>query len=173
MNRFKSIFFVGLFLFSSCFADTFIHRKTDLSFDGYATTRKRGNLTQVRIAKKSPKYLDLSQYQILRNSRGRKNKVHLLTINDSINLTTESEAFEKALQIACDQGPLFILIEIDSPGAKPQPAKTIIRAITEVDNCNIFAFVNNGRFKGAFDESALIALSCDKVFMHPQTLPGE
>jgi len=172
MTGFKSIFFVSLFLFSSCLADTFIHRKTGARFDGYATSRKKGYLTQVRITRQSPKYLDLNQYQIQRNPLGRKNKIYLFTINDSINLLSETKAFEDALRVACDQGPVFVLIEIDSPGAKPDLAKRISRAIIETDNCNIFAFVGDGRFKGAFSESAIIALSCDRLFMHPQASIG-
>ena len=73
---------VLLFL-SNCFGDTFTHRQTGKSFNGYATQITRQNKTQVRIEyKKSPQYLDLGDYKINYNHLGRKNKVITFSIKD-------------------------------------------------------------------------------------------
>ena len=159
--------------FSDCFADTFIHRRTGESFNGYAVQRKRANLTQVRTEKKKPQYLDLGAYRIRYNYLGRKNKVVTFSIKDSIDLICETEAFEKAIVTAANQGPLFILIEIDIPGGKIDLVRRISTAIATLDNCRTVAFVSDGRFGGALSAGAMIALACDEVYMREGTIIGE
>ncbi len=159
--------------YSDCFADTFIHRRTGESFNGYAVQRKRANLTQVRTEKKKPQYLDLGNYRIRYNYLGRKNKVVTFFIKDSIDLIAETEAFEKAIVTASNQGPLFILIEIDTPGGKIDLVRRISTAIATLDNCRTVAFVSDGRFGGAFSAGAMIALACDEVYMREGTIIGE
>ena len=161
-----------LFSFSNCFADTFIHRQTGEKFNGYYLQRKRANKTQVRIKGGSPQYLDLSRYEIQRNHLGRKNSVSIFAIKDSISLECETEAFEKAIALAANQGPLFILIEIDSPQGRLDLSQRICSAITKVNNCDTVAFVSGGKFGGAFSTSAIVALACDKVYMRKGTTIG-
>lgn len=172
MARYSVIVFVVLLIFSVGFADTFVNVRTGKTFNGYATQKKRRNKTQVRTGRKSPVYLDLGQYEIERNYLGRKNKVYVFSIEDSINLICQSEAFEKAVTSAANQGPLFILIEIDTPGGKVSLAKRICAAITNLDNCTTVALVKNGKFGGAFSAGAIIALACDKIYMTKGTVIG-
>jgi len=155
-----------IFLLSNCFGDTFTHRQTGKSFNGYATQIIRQNKTQVRIEnKKMPQYLDLGDYEIHYNHLGRKNKVYTISINDSVDLICEAEAFEEAIISTANQGPLFILIEIDTPGGRIDLAKRICGAITQLDNCRIVAFVNGGRFGAAYSTGAAIALACDELYI--------
>jgi len=163
---------VLLFL-SNCFGDTFTHRQTGKSFNGYATQITRQNKTQVRIEyKKSPQYVDLGDYEIHYNRLGRKNKVFTFSINDSVDLICEAEAFETAILLAADQGPLFILIEIDTPGGRIDLAKRICGAIIQIGNCRTVAFVNGGKFGGAYSTGAAIALACDELYMADNTTIG-
>ncbi|MHC4657253.1 MAG: Clp protease/crotonase-like domain-containing protein, partial [Planctomycetota bacterium] len=162
-----------LFFFSNCFADTFTHRQSGKSFNGYATQIKRQNKTQVRIVnKKRPQYLDLGDYEIHYNRLGRKNKVFTLSIKDSVDLIFEAEAFEDAIISTANQGPLFILIEIDTPGGRIDLTKRICGAITQIDNCRTVAFVNGGKFGGAYSTGAAIALACDELYMADNTTIG-
>lgn len=167
MKKYSAIVLILFLSFSTSLADTFTHMKSGNTFNGYAIMgRKKGIKRQVRIFHKSPQYLNLSDYRIERNLLGRKKLVHVFNIDDSINLISQTLAFEKAITQAANQGPLFILITIDSPGMRADLAQRICSAITKIDNCDTVAFVNGGKFGGAFAEVAIIALACDKVFMH-------
>ncbi len=162
-----------LLFFSNCFGDTFTHRQTGKSFNGYATQLKRHNKTQVRIAnKRSPQYLDLGDYEIHYNRLGRKNKVITFSIKEPVDLICEAEAFENAIILAASQGPLFILIEIDTSGGRIDLAKRICSAIIQVDNCRIVAFVNGGKFGGAYSTGAAIAIACYELYMADNTTIG-
>lgn len=164
--------FAILLSFSNCFADTFVHRQTGKSFNGYVVQRKRGDKTQVRAEKRRPQYLDLSAYEVHRNNFGRKNKVFVFSLSDSLDLISETEAFEGTIVTAANRGPLFILIEIDMPGGRVDLVQRICAAITQIDNCTTVAFVSGGKFGGAFSAGAIIALACDKVYMHEGTATG-
>ena len=158
--------------FSDCFADTFIHRGTGEKFNGYTTQKKKGNKTQVRIEGKAPQYFYLGDYEIRRNYLGRKNKVFTFSMNDSIDLICETEAFEKAIVLAANHGPLFILIEIDTPGGRVDLAQRLCTTITKIDNCDTVVFISGNKFGGAFSAGAIVALACDKIYMRKGTAIG-
>lgn len=183
----KLIFlFACLLLAFPCDADTFINRRTGETFKGYAVKRKKYNKTQVHIEKKEPQYLNLNDYEIQYNYLGRKNKVFIFFIKGSIQLICETEAFEKAIEVAANQGPLFILIEIDTPGGRVDLTKRICAAIIEIDNCLTIAYVNGSQttkrrrlrsrsvsqFGGAFSAGVLVALACDRLYMQEGTAIG-
>ena len=172
MVKYAAIVLVVLLSFSDSSADTFIHRWTGENFNGYATQRRKGNKTQVRIEGKAPRYLDLGDYEIRRNYLGRKNKVFIFSINDSIDLLCETEAFEKAVVLAANQGPFFILIEIDTPGGGVDLAQRLCTAITKIDNCDTVAFISGNKFGGAFSAGATVALACNKIYMRQGTAIG-
>jgi len=176
-----------LFLAIPCAADTFTHRLTGESFNGYVVQRKKGNKTQVRVEGKPPQYLDLSAYEIRNNYLGRKNKVFIFSIEGPIGLICETEALEKAIVSTANQGPLFILLEIDTPGGRIDLAKRICTTIMKMDNCRIIAFISGdqtarrwmnqrqptkAKFGGAFSAGAIIALACDKIYMREGTAVG-
>ena len=169
MTRYITAIFVLLFAFSTCFADTFTHRSTGKTFNGYVVKRKRVNKTQVRIENKSHQYLNLDYYNIEPNYLGRKNKVFRFSITNYVNLICEVEAFEKAIVTAANQGPLFILIEIDTPGGRVDLLQRVCSAIINADNCTTVAFINNARFGGAYSQAAMVAMACDKVYMRTGT----
>jgi membrane-bound ClpP family serine protease len=153
--------------------DTFTHRKTGEVFQGYTTQEKRGNKTLVRIGdKQAPEYLDLADYDVELNPSGRRNQVIILPIKTEVELECETEAFEKAIEIASNQGPLFILIEIDTPGGRVDLMKRICNAIIKTNNCRIVAFVSGGNYGGAYSAGAIIALACDYIYMADGTAIG-
>lgn len=171
MNRYVII--IAAFLFSAnCFADTFVNLDTGETLDGYATSRKKGPLTSVRSKGKKPQYIDLYLYKKQENYQGRKNKVQIFVINQYIDLVSQTQAFEKAIVLAADQGMRFILIEFDTPGIRPDLAQRISQAILKIKNCRTVGFVNGGRLGGAFEEAAIVAASCDSLFMKTNTAIG-
>ena len=172
MVKYPACVFIVLLFFSNSFADTFTHRQDGSSFNGYIVRRTRANKTLVHIEKKRPRYLDLRDYQIRPNNLGRKNKVYVFTIKDSVNLIVQTEAFEKALVVTANQGPLFILIEIDTPGMRIDLAQRFCTAIAKINNCRTVAFVSGDRYGGAFSAGAIVALACDRVYMRPGTSIG-
>ncbi|UCC23206.1 MAG: hypothetical protein JSW23_03900 [Planctomycetota bacterium] len=172
MTRYSVLMLAVLISFSNCFADTFTHRSTGETFNGYVVKIKKGDRTQVRAEKSTPKYLDLSDYEIQQNYLGRKDKVFKFCFHDSIDLVCETQAFEKALAASANQGPLFILIEIDTPGGKFDLANRICAAITSVDNCLTVAFVPAGKSGGAYSAGAMIALACDRLYIADKAAIG-
>jgi membrane-bound ClpP family serine protease len=172
MVKYPALALIALVLFSNCFADTFTHLQDGASFNGYVVQRKKGNKTLVYIEKRRPQYLDLREYRIQQNNLGRKNKVYVFDIKDSVNLMAQTEAFEKAMVIAANQGPLFILVEIDTPGARIDLAQQFCAAIAKINNCPTIAFISGDRFGGAFSAGAIVALTCDRVYMRTGTSIG-
>ncbi len=172
MARYPAFVLVVLISLSNCFADTFTHRRTGETFNGYVVQIKKTGKTQVRVGKKKPRYLDLGDYEIQYNYLGRKNKVFTFSIKDSIDLVCETQAFEKAITTVANQGPLFILIEIDTPGGRTDLAKRICTAITKLDNCLTVALVPGGNFGGAHSTGTVIALACDRLYMADNTAIG-
>lgn len=172
MAKYRAYCLVAMLFVSSCLADTFINRKTGDSFNGYVLQKKKGNKTQVRLQSKSIKYLILNDYQVQRNYMGRRNKVYIISIKESIEYIYETEAFEKAIRLAAGQGPLFIIIQIDTPGGRIDLAQRISTAITNTDNCTTVAYITGKKFGGAFSAGAIVAIACDKIFMRQGTAIG-
>jgi len=170
----KLIFaWICLLLTIPCRSDTFTHRKTGEVLHGYATQIKKGNKTLIRVGdKKKPHYLNLVDYDIEWNHLGRRNQVIVLPIKNEIELECETEAFIKALDEASNQGPILILIEIDTPGGRVDLMQQICTAITKANNCPIVAFVSGDKWGGAYSAGASIALACDYIYMSHNTAIG-
>ena len=84
----------------------------------------------------------------------------------------ETAAFEQALAEAADEGPLFILLEIDSPGGRLDLAQRLTAAIAAAGSCRVVCFVNGGEHAGAISAAAAVALACDKIYMANRTVIG-
>jgi membrane-bound serine protease (ClpP class) len=151
-----------------CRADTFTHRKTGEVFHGYATSILKGSRTLVRVGAgraNRPRYVDLGDYDVQWNFRGRKNQVVVLPVKEVIAVSGEVEAFEQEIGLAANRGPLLIVVEIDVPGGRADLSRRMCNAITRTGNCRTVAFVSGGQHGGAYSAGALIALACEKVFM--------
>jgi ATP-dependent protease ClpP protease subunit len=173
MIKYLAVVIAGFILTSNCLADTFVNKSTGKSFNGYVVNIKKTNTIQVRReGNNTPVYIDLQDYNIERNSLGRKNKVFTFSIDDSIDLEMETQAIEQGIAQAANQGPLFILIEVDTLGGRIDLAQRICAAIQAADNCTTIAFVSGKKFGGAFSAGAVIALACEKVCMKNGTSIG-
>lgn len=171
----KKAFLITAYLLITmyCAADTFTNRQSGEVFQGYATGETRGGKTLVRVGDRNKaEYIFLSDYEIEWNSLGRRNQVVVLPIKNDIELECETEAFERAIKNAANQGPLLIIIEIDTPGGRTDLMNRICEAITKANNCKTAAFISGGEYGGAYSAGAGVALACDYIFMADMTAMG-
>jgi ATP-dependent protease ClpP protease subunit len=161
-----------LFLVLPAFADTFVNAETRETLHGYATGNKEAGLSEVVTVEKGLIKVNLKKYRVTRDRAGRNNTVALLEIPSDIMIGLETKAFEDAIKEAASKGPMFILIEIDSPGGKVGLVKRMCAAINDTTNCDVYAYVKGGVNGGAFSAAAAVALACDKIYMAPSTVIG-
>jgi membrane-bound ClpP family serine protease len=174
-----------------CFSDTFTNRQTNEKLHGYITARLPGSGPALRRDENSPKSaqtedrqtsiytqekgllkLNLNEWEIARDNLGRNNKVIVLPVDDVIMYEIETDAFERAIADSSDEGPLFIMVEIDTPGGRVDLAQRMCTAITKNADCNVIAFVKGGKYGGAISAGAAVALSCNKIYMTDNTIIG-
>jgi len=174
-----------------CLADTFTNSQTSEKLHGYITARLPGSAPALRRDENSPKSteaengptsvftqekgllkLNLNEWEVARDRSGRNNKVIVLPVDDAIMHEIETDAFEKAIADSSDEGPLFILVEIDTPGGRVDFAQRMCAAITKNADCNVIAFVKGGKYGGAISAGAAVALSCNKIYMTDNTIIG-
>ena len=164
---------VLLFVFVSlCSADTFTNRDANEILHGYATSQTEDSNTVVVTKEKGPVKLNLSEWTVEQNRLGRNNKVIVLTIDEDIALELESNALKRALSESADQGPLFILLHLDTPGGRNDVSQQICTAIQENKNCPVIAFVTGEKNGGAISAGAQVAFACDKIYMTKNSVIG-
>ncbi len=146
-------------------ADTFTHRQTNEILHGYAATQTENSQTVVYTQEKGELKLNLADWRIFPDSLGRNNKVTVITIDGPIMLELTTAALEQAIPKAADEGPLFILLEIDTPGGRIDLAQRMSSAISSITNCQIVGFIKGGEHGGAISAGVALALTCDKLYM--------
>jgi len=159
-------------LAASAFADTFINPKTGETLHGYPTSKTEEGKTIVHTKEKGRMKLTLKDWQIKPNRIGRKNQVVLLSIDDAIMLQIETESMARAIRQAADKGPLFILLQIDTPGGRVDYTRRICSAITQTRNCKIIGFINGKKYGGALSAGTAIAFACDRLYMTTNSVIG-
>jgi ATP-dependent protease ClpP protease subunit len=181
---------LGLFA-GVCLADTFTNRQTNEKLHGYITARLPGSAPALRRDENSPKSaeaengttsvftqekgllkLTLKEWESKRDNLGRNNKVIIVPVDEAIMYEIETEAFEKTIASASQEGPLFILVEIDTPGGRVDLAQRMCTAIAKDADCNVIAFVKGGQYGGAISAGAAVALACNKIYMANKTVIG-
>jgi membrane-bound ClpP family serine protease len=169
MRKLQPMTFTALILLlifnTPSFADTFTHRQTNEVLHGYATTQCQNNQSTVHTQEKNELKLNLADWRISPDPLGRNNKVTVITIDGPIMLELTTAALEQTLPKAADEGPLFILLEIDTPGGRIDLAQRISAAISSITNCQIVGFVKGGEHGGAISAGVALALACDKLYM--------
>jgi hypothetical protein len=164
---------LALLTFSlACFGDTFTHHQRGEVLHGYIAGQAEDGKTIVSTQEKGRIRLELSQWQIVTDRLGRNNKVIVLTIDDEIEFEIETQALEREIVKLSNEGPLFILFEIDTPGGRVDLTRRICGAITQIRNCPIVTFVKGGKYGGALSAGAAVALACDKIYMADNTVIG-
>ncbi len=165
--------FLIIFVFNSaCLADTFTNRTTDEILHGYATSRTKGSETTVYTKEKGKLALNLAQWQVKSDRLGRNNKVIVLTFDDNFELYIEAKAMREAIIKSADEGPLFILIEISTPGGRLDRIQQICGQIAKTKHCKVIAFIRGGKNKGAISGGAAVAFACDQIFMEDNSVIG-
>ena len=155
------------------FADTFTNKNTGERFDGYVTDVKKGFDTLVRVGKShKAKYINLTDYDIKWNYAGRREIVSTIVIDEPLELDCMAEAIVEGLRTERNQGPRFILIELDTPGGRVDLMEDICGEISKLHNCITVAYIKNGDYGGAYSAGAFIAMACDKIFMAEGTAIG-
>lgn len=163
---------VVLTLSSTCLADTFTSRSTNEVLHGYATSQTLRGQTIVHTQEKGAVKLNLRQWQITPDRRGRNNKVVVITLDDTLTLQIEAQAMQQAIARAVDQGPLFIVIEIDTPGGTVDLIQRICSTILTSNHCHVVAFVTGRKHRGAISGGTAIAMACDKIYMADNAVIG-
>jgi ATP-dependent protease ClpP protease subunit len=165
---------VAVFLSADClFADTFTNTENSEKFHGYLTGREEAGLSEVFAGEKGLIKINLNNYKVVRNRTGRNNTIALFEFSGEIATALETKAFEDSIQQAVSNGPLFVIIEIDSPGGSINLAKRMCSAIHKAANCcDVYAYINGGETSGAYSAAAAVSLACNKIFMSPGTVIG-
>jgi ATP-dependent protease ClpP protease subunit len=141
-------------------------------YTGYVTSRISEGRNQVVTVENGVLELNLAEYTVEWNEQGRNRFISVLPVTDAIELEIETAAFEKALLEEADKGPLYILIEVDSPGGRVDFAKRLCAAISGLKICKTVAFVKGGQYGGAYSGAAAVSLACDRIYMVPETSIG-
>ncbi len=155
-----------------CISDTFTDRATGKVFHGYRTGQTENGKTVVYTVEKGFIPLELSQWDIVADRQGRKNKVVVIGIEQELSLQIIIESLSQVISQAADDGPLFILLEINSPGDRADYVEKICDKLIRTDYCPVVAFVRTGPYGGALSGAAAVALACDKIYMAPDTTIG-
>jgi membrane-bound ClpP family serine protease len=195
MKKLKTAFILTLVttvLFAGvCLADTFTNHQTNEILHGYITARLPGSAQSIRrdenikktaeaedgpisvyTQEKGLLKLNLKEWETKRDNLGRNNKVIVVPVDDAIMYEIETDAFEKAIAESSQEGPLLILVEIDTPGGRVDLAQRMCTAIIQNADCNVIAFVRGGKYGGAISAGAAVALSCSKIYMTNNTVIG-
>jgi len=159
-------------LAATCWADTFTNRQTGEVLHGFATLLVKNNKAVVRTQEKGLVELNLVEWSVVPDKIGRNNKVVVLTFEGPIMYEIETAAFERAIEQAVHEGPLFIMLQIDTPGGRCDYAQRICSAISNTANCRVIAYVKGGQFGGAVSAGVAVALACDKIYMASDTIIG-
>lgn len=155
-----------------CFADTFTNTKTGEVLYGYAVGSAEDGKQSVQAADKGIVSINMSDWKVTGDRNGRNNKVIVFTFNIPIMYEIETAAMENALAQTCDEGPLFILIKLDSPGGRLDLAQRLCAAIAGAGQTQVVCFVSGGEYGGAISAGAAFALACNKIYMAPNTVIG-
>jgi membrane-bound ClpP family serine protease len=153
-------------------ADTFSPKSGGSPLHGYMTSKTEGSQTVVVTQEKGSVSLNLSDYKIQPDTQGRQPNIALVSILNEIDLEMETAAFEKGLVEEADRGPLFILIEIDTPGGRVDLVKRICSTLSTIKYCPTVAYIRGGQHGGAYSGGAVLAMACQKLYMAKDTAIG-
>lgn len=167
------IFFAVAQLNLFCPADTFTNRTNGRVFHGYLTsqTTEDGNAV-IYDSGKGLVQLKPAEWDITADRLGRRNKVIVITFEQELSLQIVVESLDEAVSRAADEGPLFIILEMNSPGGRADYIERICDRLIRTDYCQVIAFVKTGPYGGAISGAAAVALACDKIYMSPDTIIG-
>jgi membrane-bound ClpP family serine protease len=151
-------------------ADTFKNKQTGETFNGFRTQKSTASQTLVyndTTKKLTP--LELRDYEITMDGKGRRNSVVMVSITEAEILLSETitQIVSEAIVKASNTGPQFVLLKIDNPGGRGEYMKSLCTTISKTDNCKVIAYISGGSFGGAYSAAAILAMACDKIYIAP------
>jgi hypothetical protein len=155
--------------------DTFRHKETGETFNGFRTQKRTADKVLVyHSEQKKLITIEENRYEITFDGKGRRDSVVRVQIRQPEVLISQAVAERVAESIAeaSNSGPQFIVVEIDSPGGRGDYMKLVASAIEQTTNCPVVAFISGGDFSGAYSAAAVVALACDELYMAPSATIG-
>ncbi len=168
---------IWIYLFQACqaflAADTFRHlTQPDILYHGYVIAADENGTAEIQTQERGFQKINLSDFDVRINPEGRNRLVPVLSISDEIAYEIETSAFEEALRKEARRGPLFILIEIDTPGGRVDLTQRLCAGISGLRFCPTVAYIKGEKNLGAYSAGTAVALACDKIYMAPNTAMG-
>ncbi len=156
--------------YSSC--DTFTNKTTGQNLHGYLTSEIEDGNSIIYTVEKGRFSIKPVEWDITTDRIGRKLKVIIIGLEGELSLQIMVESLESAISRAADDGPLFVVLEMNSPGGRAEYVERICDKLIRMDYCPVVAFVKTGAYGGAVSGTAAIAMACDKIFMSADTTIG-
>jgi ATP-dependent protease ClpP protease subunit len=170
------IMFFALF-FADAVGDVFKEKTTGEVFYGYSTGKRMGDKNRIYVLnaeKLTAKTMDLSNYDVSYDRKGRRNNVIVIAIKIPEVMVSKnvSDILIKTIRAAANKGPRYILFEIDSQGGHGSYMKEICNSIVDAGTCPTVAYVSGGSVGGAYSTAAGLVMACDKVYISPDAAIG-
>jgi ATP-dependent protease ClpP protease subunit len=141
-------------------------------FTGYRTGKIVNGQVEISTGE-GRQLVNIELYETNYSKKGRNDFVSLVKIEGDIVLHMDADAIEEALLEEAAKGPLFILLQIDSPGGRVDLAKQLCSAVLEVsENCPVVGYISGGECGGAYSAAAALALACNEIYMSHNTVIG-
>lgn len=157
---------------NAAYADTFVNKKTGDKIIGFCKIDiVDGNSTLV-TPDKGDIQIKKNQWNITTDRNGRNPKAIVVGLNGDIMHEISIKAMSDAITHAVDQGPYFILLELDTPGGRTDLAQNLCNTIKNIQNTPVVCFIKGDNHGGAISAGAAVALSCDKIYISPNAVIG-
>jgi len=165
--------FMTLFFSRVSLADTFKNTATNEVLHGYLTSKIVSGDTEAVTQEKGIVAINTMKWEITPDREGRNNKVIVVLYEGPMIKQIETDALKKALIESADAGPLFILLELDTPGGRIDFATDIAGAICAIRKiCPVITYVKSEKQGGAISAGVAVALSGEKVFIAKNAVIG-
>ena len=165
--------FIALLFSTVSLADTFKNTKTDDVLHGYLTSKVVSGKTEAVTQEKGIVMINTMKWELTADRKGRNNKVIVIVYEGPMVRQIETDALKKALVESADAGPLFILLELDTPGGRTDFARDVASAIHTVrKKCPVITYVKSEKQGGAISAGVAVALSGEKVFIAKNAVIG-
>ncbi len=153
--------------------DTFTNDETGEVLHGYALNKKINSQTMVKTDEKGFVRLKLSKWTVEYNEKGRDQKVIVIPFDKELKFPGQVKALKDSIEKALNNGPLFVLLEIDSAGGNIGLAIELGSVVSRGSNYTpIYSYVKADQTKGAINAAAIPVLASKKVFIEPRAVIG-
>ena len=164
---------VALLFSTVSVADTFKNTKTGDVLHGYLTSKVVSGKTEAVTQEKGIVMINTMKWELTADRKGRNNKVIVIVHEGPMVRQIETDALKNALVESADVGPLFILLELDTPGGRTDFARDIASAIHTIRRrCPVITYVKSEAQGEAISAGVAVALAGEKVFIAKNAVIG-